>query len=403
MSNADPFGVLAGMVAPAPSASKFRQAVVVAVDNTWPTYTYTLRFPDGTDITKVRGISNTVVAPGSACWVATDGSDMFVIGNSFLQYPRTPYLRLVNFSNQSIPNATWTGLNFTNNPVWSHDFLAADRWNMYGRRVTSPTVPVYIHNGGFQGHIRGWSGTFFSNPAVTLAFDATKAQSGAPSATNGSLKVTWPTGTGDASPAYINVTGLIPGNTYTLSGYVWNQAAQPAVSMGVFFKSSNVLSTTTGAWERLTVSWVQRDNDFASVLFAPNGATTAGQAFWISNVQIDEGSSALTYDMPNYDRIRIPMSGVWNFTACIEFAAHATTGTIRGARITSNGFVMGASKSIGANAAETAVVNLSFDATCTAGDYIVCEVFQNSTAALNVVANTLTMPFLTARYLGGAL
>ena len=111
-----------------------------------------------------------------------------------------------------------------------------------------------------------------------------------------SLLVTWNTSAAGATAAGTLVSGLVIGKTYTLSGYVWVPAGNPAVrlSFDLYAGASSAQSTTTGAWERLSVTWTATISSLYLVVIN-HAASTAGQTVYVDGLMIDDADSLRSF------------------------------------------------------------------------------------------------------------
>jgi hypothetical protein len=134
------------------------------------------------------------------------------------------------------------------------------------------------------GTVGAWGGNYFGAPAaVTLTNSTTHPSDG----TKGAL-ITWPTAAGSCA-AVLFTPRLVIGRRYTFRVVVWNAPGTPAVNFGDIFGviTAGQTSTTTGAFETLTFSWVATQNQPVFGIKS-TGATTAGQQTWFDAVMIDE-------------------------------------------------------------------------------------------------------------------
>jgi hypothetical protein len=107
-----------------------------------------------------------------------------------------------------------------------------------------------------------------------------------------SLLVTWPTG--GLTDAYTIAGGLIVGQTYTMSAYVWVPVASPAVYLSAFGIGSGPASATTAQWERISYTFVATATSVA-VTVLPSTSTTAGQQVFVDAVMLEYGASVSTF------------------------------------------------------------------------------------------------------------
>lgn len=138
--------------------------------------------------------------------------------------------------------------------------------------------------GGTVGAWGGWAG-------ATLANSTTRAHEG-----THSLRVTWPTAAVGVPYAYLASASLPPlkiGTTYTVSAWVWVAAGSCAVLLDIQ-GTSGTASTTTGAWERISVTWTAI-YDYNVLHLRTAGASTAGHRVWVDSVQMETGSSPTAF------------------------------------------------------------------------------------------------------------
>jgi hypothetical protein len=158
------------------------------------------------------------------------------------------------------------------------------------RRIRVRQVHVHtnwITNATFEVNTADWF-LFGSNlPSRTVS--ATHAHSG----TNG-CRITWATG-GTANGMQTTVLGLQVGETYTASAWVWVSVGVPAVRLGIAGGTTGSPSTGTGAWERISHTWVATDTSH-QVQITPDAATTSGQQVWIDDVMVELGTTPGTFD-----------------------------------------------------------------------------------------------------------
>ena len=150
---------------------------------------------------------------------------------------------------------------------------------------------VAAEDASFEGGTTGgWLDNYFGAPAAcTLANSATHPSSG----TKG-LRMTWPTAAAGCG-AGVFVTGLTVGRVYSARCVVWVSAGTPNVRFGdPFGQTSTTNSSTTGAFQTLTITWVAISNAIFLALVTLS-ASTAGQQCWVDAVMVDEGSSLGTF------------------------------------------------------------------------------------------------------------
>ncbi len=139
--------------------------------------------------------------------------------------------------------------------------------------------------------LNGWS-NFFSDPNVTISQDATHAFHG--------TKAVKALVTGSASQVNFgaNVYGLVVGQTYTASVYVWNDATHPVPSINITipFVTTGTSTSTTGSWQRLSVTWVATATSVFPVVQGAGGVSSP-MVFWADALQVEVGSSATTFSV----------------------------------------------------------------------------------------------------------
>lgn len=157
-------------------------------------------------------------------------------------------------------------------------------------RVGTGTGNLLVaEDASFEGGTTGtWGITYFGSPAAVTLSNSTSHP------THGSrgLLITWPTAAAGCSPQlFVNV---VKGRTYTARAVVWIPAGSPAVRFGSIFGTGNVDSSTTGAFQTLTTTFVA-DSAGMYLGFRTLSATTAGQQCFVDAIQVDEASSLGTF------------------------------------------------------------------------------------------------------------
>lgn len=109
-----------------------------------------------------------------------------------------------------------------------------------------------------------------------------------------SMLIEWDT-TGTGGAVAIGAYGLTIGQQYTASGYVWVPAGSPAVRLLVG-STLGALSTTTGTWTRISVTWTATAG--SHILSVTTGTTSpgAGSKAWLDDVMVNEGVAAAVFD-----------------------------------------------------------------------------------------------------------
>lgn len=152
-----------------------------------------------------------------------------------------------------------------------------DQWpGLYGAGTLADTA-------SFEG---GTVGTWAPAAGCTAINDGTRAHDGSLS-----MLVTWSTtagGVGVADVAAVTVP-VKTGTAYAASCWVWIGSG-PAVTLtcqGV----SATSTATTGAWQRVVLTWTALDATDTTLHVSAAGSTTAGQQVWIDSVQVEAASS----------------------------------------------------------------------------------------------------------------
>ena len=156
-----------------------------------------------------------------------------------------------------------------------------DQW------VTPFTPGTLADTAGFEG---GTVGTWTATAGCALTNSVTRAHDGSKA-----LLVTWATTGGGSGVADLStpIPPLRSGTTYTASLWVWI-AAGPAVT--VWCNGNTATSTTTtGVWQRVTVTFAADSAVAAGLGIYSAGATTAGQQVWVDSVQVELGSPASAF------------------------------------------------------------------------------------------------------------
>lgn len=102
------------------------------------------------------------------------------------------------------------------------------------------------------------------------------------------LLVTWPT----AVVPYVKtqVAGLVVGRSYTFSASVFVAAGSPAVKIGQEVGTQSAASSSTGVWQRLSVTFVATVAT-QNLIVVPASSPTSGQQVWVDAVMLDEGTT----------------------------------------------------------------------------------------------------------------
>lgn len=143
----------------------------------------------------------------------------------------------------------------------------------------------------FEGGTVGDWAAFFGAP--TLSNSTTRAWSGSQS-----MQVVFETVGQYFSISATTVSDLVAGRTYTFSLYVYvpSSGGCPITIDADNKTGSTVTSSTTGAWQRISLQFVPAST--TSRLYIANGAAaTAGQKAWVDAVMVNEGSTAATFTL----------------------------------------------------------------------------------------------------------
>ncbi|MDT9695365.1 LamG-like jellyroll fold domain-containing protein [Streptomyces sp. P17] len=152
------------------------------------------------------------------------------------------------------------------------------------REIT--TAKNLVTNPGFETDLSGWSAGGTVPPTLTQS--VTHVFSGSQA-----MLITW--GAGGTLPlAQLTVQGLDIGTTYTASAYVWVPTGSPACLL-VMGGQLGASSAVNDAFTRIGVTFTATDTSH-TVQVWPATSPTAGQQAWVDAVQVEEGSSATTFD-----------------------------------------------------------------------------------------------------------
>ena len=144
----------------------------------------------------------------------------------------------------------------------------------------------FADTAGLEGGIGTWSVT----AGCTLAQSATHVHDGTKS-----MLATWSTTAGGSGVANFStpLPPLLSGQTYTVSMWVWIGSG-PAVT--IWCNGNTVTSSaTTGAWQRVVLTFVADSTIVAGLGVYSAGATTAGQQVWVDSVQLEAAGSASSF------------------------------------------------------------------------------------------------------------
>lgn len=157
------------------------------------------------------------------------------------------------------------------------------------RILVTATAKNFITNPTFDVDDTDWE--YGSVDPASVVGDATHVQAGAYAAL-----ITWSTsGTGGIYQTI--VYGLTIGQRYTASGYVWVPASGQPVRLQINDGlATGTASSTTGAFQRITVTWTATSASHAVQITTTASPPAAGKTVWLDSVQVEEGTSATTFD-----------------------------------------------------------------------------------------------------------
>ncbi|MFD5370826.1 hypothetical protein [Streptomyces sp. NPDC127103] len=142
----------------------------------------------------------------------------------------------------------------------------------------------YATQPGFEIDDGSWSAPYGQEPAGA-GVDTDHVKSG-----TFAHKISWSTsGTGGVleCPLY----GLTIGVPYTASMYVWVPAGDPAVRLDIDGATVGAASTTTGAFQRISVTWTTTAASHMLRITTNTTSPTSGDAVWMDEMQVEEGSA----------------------------------------------------------------------------------------------------------------
>lgn len=141
-------------------------------------------------------------------------------------------------------------------------------------------------NGTFELDTTWWTAAGTVAPA--LAVSTTHVQAGSQA-----MRITWGTG-GTGPAAQITMYGLTVGETYTASAYVWVASGAPAVRLTVKSLTAGTTSSTTGSFERITVTFTAASTSHL-LQVTPASSPTSGHQVWVDSVQVEDGATATAF------------------------------------------------------------------------------------------------------------
>ena len=165
-----------------------------------------------------------------------------------------------------------------------------------GGNLLNSTNDVWAATAGAAGSfadtasLEGGVGTWTVTAGCTLASSTAHVHDGAKS-----MLVTWATTAGGSGVANLStpVPPLQSGATYTASVWVY-LGSGPAVTVWVNGNTATS-TTTTGAWQRVTCTFVADSTITPGVGIYSAGATTSGQQVWVDSVQLEAASTASSF------------------------------------------------------------------------------------------------------------
>jgi hypothetical protein len=91
------------------------------------------------------------------------------------------------------------------------------------------------------------------------------------------------------------ITGLVAGQQYTASAYVWVPAGARAAGLFVVgISGAGAASTINGDWQRITYTFTATTTSH-TLQVIPSGYPQAGKQVWVDGVQVQEGASATAW------------------------------------------------------------------------------------------------------------
>lgn len=166
------------------------------------------------------------------------------------------------------------------------DITIGKRIRLRARAGTASGNYASVAESSFEdGTTGGWTTTVFGYTSPSIANSSTRAWDGTKS-----LLISWAASAIGATGTFIS--GLTIGRQYTASAYVYVPAGSSAVRLDCF---NNTLgsSSSAAAWTRITVTFTATDT--THFILCRCSTSGAGQQAWVDALQVDEGSSAVTY------------------------------------------------------------------------------------------------------------
>ncbi|MFD9225355.1 carbohydrate binding domain-containing protein [Streptomyces sp. NPDC060064] len=151
-------------------------------------------------------------------------------------------------------------------------------------RVIS-TAKNLLPNPSFESGVTAW----ISSGTPTRATSTTHVQHGAQA-----MLITWGAVASQTMTSPL-IQGLNIGTRYTFSAYVWVPTGDAPVRLTVADVTTGAQNTVFDAFQRLTVSWTATSTTH-QVRVGAIGTPVAGDVVWVDAGQIEEASSATTFD-----------------------------------------------------------------------------------------------------------
>lgn len=142
----------------------------------------------------------------------------------------------------------------------------------------------YLTDPGFTVTANGWTAVEDANEPGLVALDTDHVKSG-----SYALKIGWST-TGTGGIVECPLYGLTVGVPYTASVYVWVPAGDPAVRLDIDGTTVGAASTTTGAFQRISVTWTTTAASHKLRITTTTTSPASGDAVWLDEAQVEQGS-----------------------------------------------------------------------------------------------------------------
>lgn len=153
-------------------------------------------------------------------------------------------------------------------------------------RVRVVTATNLVTNPSFESGLSGWANSL----SPTIAQDNAHAWNGTQA-----MRITWGGSGASGQNVFTDVSGLEVGRRYTASAYVWVGPGSPPVFAVISGAGEGAASTTTGAFERIRVTFTATATQHR-LLIQSVGVPTGGTQCWVDAVQLEEGWTATTFD-----------------------------------------------------------------------------------------------------------